>query len=77
LLVRLGFIGRVINNSLNRQIPMEDQKNNFVKAYDENADALFRHCLFNINDREAAKDVLQNTFTKTWNYIVGGERWII
>ncbi|MDB5204642.1 MAG: polymerase sigma factor, sigma-70 family [Candidatus Taylorbacteria bacterium] len=51
---------------------MEEQKNNFIKAYEENADALFRHCLFNIRDREVAKDVLQDTFTKTWNYVVGG-----
>lgn len=51
---------------------MEEATNNFVKAYDENADALFRYCLFNIRDREIAKDILQDTFTKTWNYIVGG-----
>lgn len=53
---------------------MEEQKNNFIKAYEENADALFRHCLFNVRDREIAKDIVQDTFVKTWNYIVeGGE----
>lgn len=51
---------------------MEEIKNNFIRAYEENADALFRHCLFNIRDREVAKDILQDTFTKTWNYMVGG-----
>ena len=45
-------------------------KDIFLKAYDEHADALFRHCLFKINDKELAKDIVQETFTKTWLYIV-------
>ena len=53
---------------------MEDQKQLFLEAYDEHADALFRHCLFKINDREIAKDILQETFVKTWNYISLGNK---
>src|SRR3989344_4946336 len=44
----------------------------FLKAYDEHSDALFRYCYFKISDRERAKDLLQDTFTKTWVYIIEG-----
>lgn len=44
----------------------------FVKAYDELADAIFRHCWFRIGDREKAKDLMQDTLTKSWQYIAEG-----
>ncbi len=44
----------------------------FLRAYDEHSDALFRQCMFKISDREKAKDILQDTFTKTWGYISKG-----
>ena len=44
----------------------------FVKAYDELSDAIFRHCYFRIGDRERAKDLMQDTFIKSWQYIVEG-----
>lgn len=44
----------------------------FVKAYDELADAIFRHCWFRIGDRERAKDLMQETFTRSWQYITQG-----
>ena len=46
----------------------------FMKAYDECADALFRHCYFRVYDRERAKDVLQECFTRTWEYIAQGKK---
>jgi RNA polymerase sigma-70 factor (ECF subfamily) len=53
---------------------MEDIKDNFIKAYEANVDALYRYAHFNIKDKEVAKDIVQSTFTKTWNYIaMGGE----
>lgn len=42
----------------------------FLKAYNDFADAIFRYCYFRVGDREAAKDIMQETFTKTWQYIV-------
>ncbi len=51
---------------------MEDMTQTFLRAYDEHADALFRHCYFKINDRERARDILQDTFTKTWGYMAQG-----
>lgn len=44
----------------------------FLKAFDEYADALFRHAFFRISNREHAKDLVQETFLKTWNYIHEG-----
>src|SRR3989338_6519305 len=44
----------------------------FEKAYDELSDAIFRHCWFRIGDREKAKDLMQDTFTKSWQYISQG-----
>ena len=44
----------------------------FMKAYDELSDAIFRHCWFKIGDKEKAKDIMQDTFTKTWQHINQG-----
>ncbi|MDP3697721.1 MAG: RNA polymerase sigma factor [Candidatus Taylorbacteria bacterium] len=44
----------------------------FTKAYEELSDAIFRHCWFKIGDREKAKDLMQDTFTKSWQYIAEG-----
>lgn len=44
----------------------------FLAVYDELADAIFRHCYFRVYDRERAKDLTQDTFTKTWEYLVRG-----
>jgi len=46
--------------------PLEKQ---FLKAYDEFADPIFRHCYFRVFNRERAKDLMQETFTKTWEYL--------
>lgn len=48
-------------------------KQAFLTAYDEHADALFRHCLFKVHDREIAKDILQETYVKVWGYIAKGK----
>ena len=45
----------------------------FLAAYDEHADALFRHCLLRVRDREAAKDVVQEAFSRTWLYLSEGK----
>lgn len=44
----------------------------FLKAYDAFADAIFRHCYFRMSDREKAKDLTQDTFIKTWEYLSRG-----
>ena len=45
----------------------------FIKAYDELADKLFNHCFFKVSHREAAKDLVQETFTKSWKHIASGK----
>lgn len=51
---------------------IENIQKDFLKAYDENSDALFRQCFFKVHDRELAKDILQETFTRTWDYLAKG-----
>ena len=45
----------------------------FLAVYDANADALFRHCVARVRDREMAKDIVQETFTRTWIYLAEGK----
>ena len=46
----------------------------FLEAFEAYADALFRHALFRVSDRERAYDLTQDTYLKAWDYIVqGGE----
>ncbi len=44
----------------------------FFRAYDANADAIFRHCYLSIWNRERAKELMQETFMKTWEYLASG-----
>lgn len=46
----------------------------FLAAYDEHADALFRFCYAFTGRRDDAKDAVQETFTRTWSYLVSGKR---
>ncbi|HUO56438.1 MAG TPA: sigma-70 family RNA polymerase sigma factor [Candidatus Paceibacterota bacterium] len=46
----------------------------FIAAYDEHADALFRHVLMRVRDRERAKDIVQEAFSRTWVYLSKGKQ---
>ena len=46
----------------------------FLKAYDEYSDAIFRHCYFRVFDRERGKDLMQETFMRAWEYLAKGEK---
>ena len=48
------------------------ENNDFIKAYDNYADAIFRHCYFRVFDREKAKEIMQEAFTRTWEFISKG-----
>lgn len=48
-----------------------DEKN-FIEAYDSYADALFRYCYFRVYDRERARELMQETFFKAWEYLHKG-----
>lgn len=49
-----------------------DRERAFLDAFDAYADALYRHCFFRISDRERAKDLVSEAFTRTWEYLVKG-----
>ena len=49
------------------------QEKEFWEAYEAYADALFKHCYFRMYDRELAKDLVQEAFTRTWSYLAEGK----
>lgn len=49
------------------------EEDEFIKSYDQYADAIFRHCYFRVFDRERARDLTQETFIKTWEYLQDGK----
>lgn len=52
---------------------MYNQKDDFLRIYEDFSDTIFRHCYFRVSDRELAKDLTQETFVKVWEYIVNGK----
>jgi RNA polymerase sigma-70 factor, ECF subfamily len=44
----------------------------YLEAYESYNDALFRHALFRISNRDRALELVQDTFLKTWDYVQGG-----
>jgi RNA polymerase sigma-70 factor (ECF subfamily) len=52
---------------------MEQHEELFEKAYNDYADAIFRHCAFRLMDRERGKDLMQETFLRMWNFIEDGK----
>ncbi len=51
-----------------------DFEKQFLEVYKQNADAIFRYCLMRVSERELAKDIAQDTFTKVWQYAGKGEK---
>ena len=49
------------------------KEQDFLTAYELYSDALFRHCYFRIYDREKAKDMVQDAFVRSWEYISSGK----
>ncbi|OGE76396.1 MAG: hypothetical protein A3K06_02695 [Candidatus Doudnabacteria bacterium RIFCSPHIGHO2_01_52_17] len=50
------------------------QSEAYLKAYDEYADAIYRYCLFRVFNEEKAKDLAQDTFLRTWEYLANGRQ---
>lgn len=44
----------------------------FLRAFEEYSDALFRHALYRLSDRERAIEIVHDTFTKVWSYLRNG-----
>lgn len=45
----------------------------YLEVYDKFADAIFRHCVFRVSDREKAKDLTQVAFIKLWEQMSQGK----
>lgn len=50
-----------------------DNEQLLLTAYDEYADAIFRHCALRLNDRERGKDLMQDTFVRAWESMQKGK----
>ncbi len=50
----------------------QDFEKQFIQWYEEYGDALFRYCYFKVHDKEKAKDLVQEVFTRTWQYLGRG-----
>lgn len=50
----------------------ESQENRFLQAFEDYGDALFRHAKLRISDREKARDLVHDTYTKVWSYVRDG-----
>lgn len=51
----------------------KDIEQQFIALYDSLSDALFKHCAFRLSNRERALELMQETFTKAWDYIQSGK----
>lgn len=51
-----------------------DIEKKFLDAYEQHADALFRHCFLRVRDREVAKDIVQEAYSRTWVYLSEGKQ---
>lgn len=52
----------------------QPQNDQFLQAYDQYADAIFRHCYYRVYDREKARELSQECFMKTWEYLSQGKQ---
>lgn len=46
----------------------------FIKAYDDYADAIYRHCYFRVFSKGRAEELVQETFLKVWEYMTRQEK---
>ncbi|MDO8648754.1 MAG: hypothetical protein Q7R81_03135 [Candidatus Peregrinibacteria bacterium] len=51
---------------------MQPIQNTLLSAYEFYADDIFRHCYLRLLDREQGKQILEDTFKRTWSYLSEG-----
>jgi len=47
----------------------QNMEKQFMKYYDTHSDAIFRHCLYRLHDRDLALEFTQETFLRLWKEI--------
>lgn len=62
------------NRQQKRKVADPDLEQEFIAAYDDYANAIFRHCAYRLGEREKAKELMQETFLKAWEYILDGHQ---
>ncbi len=50
----------------------ENPEEEFLKAFEDYSEALFRHASIRLYDKERAIEIVHDTFTKAWSYIRNG-----
>ena|SRR5579883_1369046 len=45
----------------------------FLRCYDQYADAIFRYCYYRVFNKEKAEDLTQEAYLKTWRYLQQGK----
>lgn len=48
-------------------------KEEFLAAYERYAEPIYRHCYFRVSSASQAEDLVQETFTKVWQYLSEGK----
>ena len=55
------------------KVEKEAMEQKFLQAYEAYNDAIFRHCYFRVFRRDRAKELVQETFMRVWEYMAGGK----
>lgn len=66
------MIGDLLNIS-SKSPDITSQEQEFLKAFDEYSDALFRHAIYRLSDRERAIELVHDTYIKVWAYVRSGK----
>ncbi len=59
---------------MNAPDPSSSSEQWFLEAYEKYADAIFRHCALRLSDREAGKELMQETFIRVWESVGRGTK---
>lgn len=45
------------------------KRDEFLRAYDKYAQAIYRHCFFRVHSKVRAEEIVQETFLRMWEYL--------
>ena len=53
---------------------LDENKKQFISFYDSDFDAVYRFCVVKTHDKELAKDLAQDAFLKSWEYVIAQDQ---